>query len=106
MIASPQPRSKRAARDGLAPSVPSCPCGGGDHFVQFYEQDSYLNESVARFLNDGFQKGARAVVIATKAHATEIDKWLAMLRRALEANYDRLDQLLAEMDSSKEKDWK
>ncbi len=77
MIASPQPRSKRAARDGLAPSVPSCPCGGGDHFVQFYEQDSYLNESVARFLNDGFQKGARAVVIATKAHATEIDKWLA-----------------------------
>jgi DNA-binding transcriptional ArsR family regulator len=34
----------------------------------------------------------------------EIDKWLAMLRRALEANYDRLDQLLAEMEASKEKD--
>ncbi|HEV7335365.1 MAG TPA: metalloregulator ArsR/SmtB family transcription factor [Bosea sp. (in: a-proteobacteria)] len=32
----------------------------------------------------------------------EIDKWLAMLRRALEANYDRLDQLLAEMEASKE----
>jgi DNA-binding transcriptional ArsR family regulator len=36
----------------------------------------------------------------------EIDKWLAMLRRALEANYDRLDQLLAEMEASKEKDRK
>ena len=32
----------------------------------------------------------------------EIDKWLAMLRRALEANYDRLDQLLAEMEASTE----
>lgn len=32
----------------------------------------------------------------------EIDKWLAMLRRALEANYDRLDQLLAEMEPVRE----
>ena len=32
----------------------------------------------------------------------EIDKWLAVLRRALEANYDRLDRLLAEMEASKE----
>lgn len=34
----------------------------------------------------------------------EIDKWLAMLRRALEANYDRLDEVLAEIQSDKEKD--
>ncbi|CAD5255566.1 ArsR family transcriptional regulator [Bosea sp. 62] len=34
----------------------------------------------------------------------EIDKWLAMLRRALEANYDRLDQLLADMEPGREKD--
>jgi len=34
----------------------------------------------------------------------EIDRWLAMLRRALEANYDRLDQLLAEMEPGKEED--
>ena len=34
----------------------------------------------------------------------EIDKWLAMLQRALEANYDRLDQLLAEMEPGKEED--
>lgn len=32
----------------------------------------------------------------------EIDQWLDLLRRALEANYDRLDQLLAEMESGKE----
>ncbi len=34
----------------------------------------------------------------------EIDRWLAMLRRALEANYGRLDQLLAEMEPGKEED--
>ena len=34
----------------------------------------------------------------------EIDRWLDLLRRALEANYDRLDQLLADMESGKEND--
>ena len=29
-----------------------------------------------------------------------IDQWLAMLRKALERNYDRLDQVLAEMHSN------
>ena len=32
----------------------------------------------------------------------EIDRWLDLLRRALEANYDRLDQLLADMEQGKE----
>jgi DNA-binding transcriptional ArsR family regulator len=31
---------------------------------------------------------------------SEIDPWLAMLRDALTKNYDRLDALLAEMDST------
>jgi DNA-binding transcriptional ArsR family regulator len=30
-----------------------------------------------------------------------MDKWLAMLRKALEKNYDRLDQLLAAMETPK-----
>src|ERR1700741_3660804 len=30
-----------------------------------------------------------------------IDQWLAMLRKALEKNYDRLDQVLAAMESHK-----
>ena len=33
---------------------------------------------------------------------TEIDQWLSMLRRALEANYGRLDQVLAEMNPNKQ----
>lgn len=30
----------------------------------------------------------------------EVDRWLAMLRKALAANYDRLDTLLADMDEA------
>jgi len=31
----------------------------------------------------------------------EIDQWLAMLRKALETNYDRLDEVLAGMEKHK-----
>ena len=32
---------------------------------------------------------------------SEIDQWLALLRRALEANYGRLDRVLADMNPKK-----
>jgi hypothetical protein len=35
-----------------------------------------------------------------------MDQWLAMLRKALEKNYDRLDQILAAMESNKDKERK
>jgi DNA-binding transcriptional ArsR family regulator len=37
-----------------------------------------------------------------KAGIDAMDQWLAMLRKALEKNYDRLDQVLADMESNKE----
>jgi DNA-binding transcriptional ArsR family regulator len=36
-----------------------------------------------------------------KAGIDAMDQWLAMLRKALEANYDRLDQVLAGMEKHK-----
>ena len=33
-----------------------------------------------------------------------VDQWLAMLRQALAANYDRLDQVLETMDTEKEEE--
>ncbi len=38
------------------------------------------------------------------AGITEIDRWLAILREALSANYDRLVAVLAAMDSNKQKE--
>jgi hypothetical protein len=34
---------------------------------------------------------------------TEIDQWLGILRQALAKNYDRLDEVLAEMQPKKRK---
>jgi len=36
-----------------------------------------------------------------KAGVDAMDQWLAILRKALERNYDRLDQVLAAMESNK-----
>lgn len=38
------------------------------HVVQFYEQDSYLIEEVARFVGAGLSSGNGAVVVATDVH--------------------------------------
>ena len=36
-----------------------------------------------------------------KAGIAAMDQWLAMLRKALEKNYDRLDEVLSAMESNK-----
>jgi len=38
-----------------------------------------------------------------KAGIEAMDQWLAMLRKALEKNYDRLDEVLAAMQKDKER---
>jgi DNA-binding transcriptional ArsR family regulator len=46
--------------------------------------------------------GARRPRRLSTAGIDAMDQWLAMLRKALEKNYDRLDQVLAAMESKKE----
>ena len=46
--------------------------------------------------------GARRPRRLAKAGIEAMDQWLAMLRKALEKNYDRLDQVLAAMKAEKE----
>jgi DNA-binding transcriptional ArsR family regulator len=38
-----------------------------------------------------------------KAGIVAMDQWLAMLRKALEKNYDRLDEVLASMEQQKKR---
>lgn len=45
--------------------------------------------------------GARHPCRLAKAGIEPIDEWLAMLRTALARNYDRLDQVLADMQTIK-----
>ena len=44
--------------------------------------------------------GARRPRRLAKAGIDALDQWLAMIRKALETNYDRLDGVLAEMQSN------
>jgi DNA-binding transcriptional ArsR family regulator len=46
-------------------------------------------------------EGARRPCRLARHGFDSIDQWLAMLRPALERNYDRLDQVLAEMNDPK-----
>ena len=50
--------------------------------------------------------GTRRPRRLAKAGIDAMDQWLAMLRKALQNNYDRLDQVLAAMDSNKDKERK
>ena len=43
-----------------------------EHFVQFYEQDAALVDSVAAYIRRGLESGAAAVVIATGQHWQEL----------------------------------
>jgi DNA-binding transcriptional ArsR family regulator len=45
--------------------------------------------------------GARRPRRLAKAGITAMDRWLAMLRKALEKNYDRLDDVLSAAESEK-----
>jgi len=46
-------------------------------------------------------EGARRPRRLATAGIAAMDKWLAMLRKALEKNYDRLDEVLAGMEAKK-----
>ncbi len=47
--------------------------------------------------------GTRRPRRLAKAGIEAMDQWLGMLRQALEKNYDRLDNVLAEMETNKKR---
>src|SRR5271163_395755 len=49
-------------------------------------------------------EGTRRPRRLARAGIEAMDQWLAMLRRALEANYDRLDQVLVGMEKYKKRE--
>ncbi len=44
-----------------------------DHFVLFYDSDSYLTESMRHFVVGGLRNGENTVVVATKAHREQLE---------------------------------
>jgi PAS domain S-box-containing protein len=59
-----------------APGTNGRDAGEAEHFVQFYEEESALLDSVTAFLQHGLETGAGAVVIATAAHLEQLEREL------------------------------
>ncbi len=51
--------------------------GERDHFVQFYEHETVLMESLSGFVRQALESGAAAIVIATRTHLDELERWCA-----------------------------
>ena len=60
----------------LAPATSWRDAGEHEHFVQFYEQESALLQSVTEFIHHGLDTGAGAIIIATAPHLEELERAL------------------------------
>jgi hypothetical protein len=49
----------------------------GDHFVQFYEEDRFLEQAVASYVAQGFVAGESVILILTPEHRREVERRLA-----------------------------
>jgi PAS domain S-box-containing protein len=61
---------------GRAPASHWSDMGESEHFVQFYEDDAFLVESVGEFIGAGLGAGHGAIVIATSAHRKALERRL------------------------------
>ena len=81
------------------PSGNSVPDFGHDaHVVQFYEQDRFLVEAVAKFLRDGIRAGEPLLVVATPEHRAALAAHLAAMGH--EVDQMRADGTLAFFDAA------
>ncbi|MEW6056265.1 MAG: PAS domain S-box protein [Bdellovibrionota bacterium] len=74
------------------------PDGERDHFVQFFESDEYLANSVARFVETGLADDAGAVVIATSDHLEAIEATLS--RRGIDTERVKQSGQLTLLDAA------
>jgi hypothetical protein len=67
-----------------------------DHFVELYDDDAALVESIRKFLSMGLSDGESAVVIATGSHRDAIE---AELRRTVDLDAARSQGLYTSLDA-------
>ena len=60
----------------FAPHADWSAMGNTDHFVQFYEADGFLLNSLSGFIGTALKAGDGAIVVATKAHRDGLDELL------------------------------
>ncbi len=60
----------------LAPRADWSAVGEGEHFVQFYETDDFLLNSLSGFVSRGLEVGDACIVVATRAHIDGLEQRL------------------------------
>jgi PAS domain S-box-containing protein len=69
-------RHNESARQKLGPRLQWGEMDVSEHFVQFYETDEFLLDSVSGFIGAGLGAGAACIVIATKVHREGLEERL------------------------------
>lgn len=59
-----------------APRTDWTQMGEGEHFVQFYEAEGFLLNSLSGFISTGINSGDAAIVVATPSHRNGLDELL------------------------------
>ena len=68
IVTSDQGQAREGLVSTLAPVVSCQNVNGHDHFVQFYESDDFLVESISTFIGGGLGAGEAGIVIGTAEH--------------------------------------
>ncbi|MDQ1590550.1 MAG: hypothetical protein QOG71_1177 [Pyrinomonadaceae bacterium] len=71
-----QAREATATAGQLAPVSDWSGTGEPEHFVQFYEADAFLLNSLGGFVGAGLREGDACIVVATRAHRDALDEHL------------------------------
>src|ERR1700730_1641748 len=61
----------------FAPQIDWSGMGESEHFVQFYEDDEFLVDSVSGFVGAALREGQASVVIATPEHRSALQRKLS-----------------------------
>lgn len=64
------------AKSNRAPRADWTEMGDTEHFVQFYESDGFLLNSLTGFIGKAIKSGDGAIVVATEAHRKALDELL------------------------------
>jgi signal transduction histidine kinase/CheY-like chemotaxis protein len=82
----------------LAPYPDWSAMGESEHFVQFYETETFLLNSLADFIGTGLDAGDACIVVATGAHREELERQLQA--RGLDTEAKRAAGLYLSLDAA------
>jgi two-component system NtrC family sensor kinase len=72
-----QETTENVCSEALVPHTDWISMGASNHFVQLYEGDAHLLDTVSRFTHTALQTGEAAVVIATRSHRHQLEARLS-----------------------------